>query len=187
MVSSVVKSASSRVAKRLAGFLAGSLLVLPALAQSDKAGEPPPAAPASSPTKVALAAPSSARTSSPYRPTKLAEHAKSRYVAAWGVDKMKVSYTASGNLIRFSYRVVDPARAQAINEKSSTPYLLGQRSHAVLKIPVMDKVGQLRQSGTPQAGQEYWMVFSNKGNLIKRGDRVNVMIGSFHADGLVVE
>jgi hypothetical protein len=57
----------------------------------------------------------------------------------------------------------------------------------VLKIPVMDKVGQLRQSGTPQAGQEYWMVFSNKGNLIKRGDRVNVMIGSFHADGLVVE
>jgi hypothetical protein len=30
-------------------------------------------------------------------------------------------------------------------------------------------------------------VFSNKGDLIKRGDRVNVAIGMFHADGLVVE
>jgi hypothetical protein len=27
------------------------------------------------------------------------------------------------------------------------------------------------------------MVFSNKGNPIKAGDRVNVMIGSFHFDG----
>jgi hypothetical protein len=31
------------------------------------------------------------------------------------------------------------------------------------------------------------MVFSNKGNLIKPGDRVNVAIGAFHADNLVVE
>jgi len=29
--------------------------------------------------------------------------------------------------------------------------------------------------------------FSNKGNLVKAGDRVNVMIGTFHADGLLVE
>ena len=51
----------------------------------------------------------------------------------------------------------------------------------------MEKFGQLRQAATPQAGQEYWMVFSNKGNLIKPGDRVNVMIGAFRAEGLVVE
>jgi hypothetical protein len=31
------------------------------------------------------------------------------------------------------------------------------------------------------------MVFSNKGDLVKRGDRVNVIIGSFHADGMMVE
>jgi hypothetical protein len=31
------------------------------------------------------------------------------------------------------------------------------------------------------------MVFSNKGNLVKPGDRVNVVIGTFHADGLMVE
>jgi hypothetical protein len=31
------------------------------------------------------------------------------------------------------------------------------------------------------------MVFSNKGNLVKAGERVDVTIGNFHADGLVLE
>jgi hypothetical protein len=31
------------------------------------------------------------------------------------------------------------------------------------------------------------MAFSNKGRLVKRGDRVNVVIGKFRADGLVVD
>jgi len=33
----------------------------------------------------------------------------------------------------------------------------------------------------------YWMAFSNKGRVVKRGDRVNVLIGSFQANGLTVE
>jgi hypothetical protein len=31
------------------------------------------------------------------------------------------------------------------------------------------------------------MAFSNKGRPVKRGDRVSVVIGAFHADGLVVD
>lgn len=130
---------------------------------------------------------SSTAQTSPYRPVQLPKQAKVFYQAYGGVDNLTVRRTASGNLIRFSYRVVDPARAKALGEKSAVPYMLGQKSHALLQIPVMDKIGQLRQTGTPEAGQEYWMVFSNKGNLIKAGDRVNVMIGSFHIDGLLVE
>ncbi len=99
-----------------------------------------------------------------------------------------MSYTSSGNLIRFSYRVAEPERAKPLADKAATPYMFGQRSRAMLQVPVMDKVGMLRQAGTlPNAGQEYWMVFSNKGNLVKPGDRVNVGIGAFHADGLIVE
>jgi hypothetical protein len=30
------------------------------------------------------------------------------------------------------------------------------------------------------------MAFSNKGRLVKHGDHVNVVIGPFHAEGLVV-
>ena len=56
-----------------------------------------------------------------------------------------------------------------------------------LVVPDMEKVGKLRQSSTPEAGKAYWMVFSNKGKFVKHGDHVNVVIGRFHADGLVVD
>lgn len=121
------------------------------------------------------------------RPVRVTDKARNYYVTRWGVDKLRVSSTSSGNLIRFSYRVADPQLATVLADKGATPYLLGQRSRAVLQVPVMDKVGALRQSSTPEPGREYWMVFSNKGNLVRPGDRVNVMIGQFHADGLLVE
>jgi hypothetical protein len=127
------------------------------------------------------------RKRSPYHGVNVTEKAKTYYQAQWGVDHLRVQRTASGNLIRFSYRVTDTTRATVLGDKKATPYLLGQRSHAMLQIPVMDKVGALRQTGTPVLGKEYWMTFSNKGDLVKKGDRVNVVIGAFHADGLAVE
>jgi len=169
---------------RFVGLAAGCMLASSAAAAQ--------ASTAASTRDTPRAAPATSRPgdrkASPYRrATKLTPKAEAYYVAAWGVDKLKVSSTSSGNLIRFSYRVSDPQRARSLADKKSTPYLLGQRSKALLQVPVMDKVGQLRQTATPEVGQEYWMVFSNKGNLVKPGDRVNVMIGPFHADGLVVE
>lgn len=138
-------------------------------------------------TAAASPAAPHARKASAFKQQEMTHKAQQYYLAAWGVDKLKVSYTASGNLIRFSYRVADPARAQALGDKKNTPYLYGQRSRAMLQVPVMDKIGMLRQAASPEAGKEYWMVFSNKGNLVKPGDRVNVLIGAFHADGLMVD
>ena len=165
-----------------AALLAGSFFACSAFAQaqSDQGSKEIRTAAV---TAAALAAPKT----SPYRPVKLTRHAKNLYEAVWGVDNLKVRETASGNLIRFSYRVIDPARAKLLVDKTATPYMLGQRSRALLQVPVMSKIGQLRQTGTPVAGQEYWMVFSNKGNLVKPGDRVNVIVGSFTVVGLMVE
>ena len=126
------------------------------------------------------------RKGSPYRPGSVPTSEK-YYQSVWGVDNLLVRQTASGNLIRFSYRVTDSARAKALNDKKATPYLFGQRSRALLQIPVMNKVGPLRQSQPPKEGKEYWMTFSNKGNFVKVGDRVDVIIGAFRVDGLMVE
>ena len=163
----------------LLGVLASNVFISTAVAQSvDGEGTP---------STAQAAAHSRAHKVSPYHPGSISKSAKDYYRSVWGVDNMLVRRTASDNLIRFSYRVTDPARAKALGDKHATPYLFGQRSHAVLHIPVMEKVGQLRQTGTAEAGKEYWMVFSNKGNLVRAGDRVNVIIGSFHADGIMVE
>jgi len=100
---------------------------------------------------------------------------------------MQVRRTASGTLVRFSYRVTDAERARSLGDKEATPHLIDPQRRVMLQVPVMEQIGQLRQTGTPVVGQEYWMVFSNKGDVVKAGDRVDVLIGTFHADGLLVE
>lgn len=169
---------ATQVARALTTLLAASAWVS-AQAATLPASEPGAVAPSG-----ATAAPQRAAH---YPQQRLTDKARMYYVGAWGVDKMKASYTSSGNLIRFSYRVSDAELAKPLGSKDSQPVLVGLRSHVVLQVPVMDKVGPLRQATLPRAGQEYWMMFSNKGNLVRPGDRVNVIIGQFHADGLVVE
>ena len=143
-------------------------------------------APASAGKSASTAMPS-ARTHSPYKPESLTRSARSYVAVTKGVDDLKVRRTNAGNLIRFSYRVVNSEQAKTLNDRSATPLLIGHTSHAVLNVPVMDKVGPLRQSTVPEVGKEYWMVFSNKGDVVKTGERVSVVIGAFRIDGLLVE
>jgi hypothetical protein len=109
------------------------------------------------------------------------------YALSYGVDQMSVKLAESGQLVRFNYRVTDAAKAGPLHDKAAKPYLLDERSHVVLQVPVMEKVGPLRQSTPPEYGKSYWMVFSNKGNLVKAGHRVSVVIGQTRVDGLVVQ
>jgi len=126
---------------------------------------------------------------SPYRQTAgaMPDSAKMHYALAWGVDQLSAKLAESGQVVRVSYRVVDPVKAKALQEKTSSPYLLDEKARAVLQVPTMEKVGPLRQSGTAEAGKSYWMVFSNKGNLVRNGHRVSVVIGQVRLDGLVVQ
>lgn len=122
-----------------------------------------------------------------YQPDRFAGRAGKYYQLIWGVDSLSVKYTESGEVIRFSYRVLDPDKAKVLNDKKNEPSLVDSMAGVKLVVPTLDKVGQLRQSSTPEAGKSYWMAFSNKGRLVKKGDHVDVVIGSFRAQGLVVD
>ena len=74
-----------------------------------------------------------------------------------------------------------------MNDKNTDAFLNAPEHRVQLVIPSLEKVGKLRQTADPESGRSYWMAFSNPRRLVKRGDRVNVVIGHFHADGLVVE
>ena len=124
---------------------------------------------------------------SPYRPDRFAGRAGTYYRLVWGVEALGVKWTESGEVIKFSYRVLDPEKAKTLNEKRFEPSLIDPQAGVSLVVPTMDKIGQLRQSSAPEAGKSYWMAFSNKGRLVKRGHRVSVVIGKFRADGLVVD
>ena len=102
---------------------------------------------------------------------------------------LSVKWTESGEIIRFAYRVLDGDKAQALNDKKSEPSLIDPQAGVKLVVPSLEQVGLLRQTptGKPEPGKSYWMAFSNKGRHVKRGDRVDVVIGKFRAQGLVVE
>ena len=162
----------TQLTKLFAGFLAGGLLVPAVMAQSP-AQTPAPAQPV------------------PAVRTNLAKHvpmqAQRYYEGFWGVDSLTVKYTESGEMIRFSYRVLEPEKAAALNDKKSEPSLIDPQAGVKLVVPQMEKIGKLRQSSTPIADKAYWIAFSNSGRRVRPGDRVDVEIGNFRAQGLVVQ
>jgi hypothetical protein len=173
--------ASRTKTMRLAVAVASSMLLSPAFSQSPAQAAPP--ASASAPAAKSAAA----GTPIQYHATKTPTNEVAYYRLDWGVDSFSVKAVESGELIRFSYRVVDPDRAKPINDKTVEAFMIAPAARVKLSIPSLEKVGQLRQSSTPIAGNSYWMAFSNPGRPVKRGDRVNIEIGQFHVEGLVVQ
>jgi hypothetical protein len=160
----------------LAGLLASSTFVFNAGAQSPAPGQ----------STVQASRPSGS-PSGRYQPSRFSKRAELRYGMVWGVDQLTVKWAESGELIRFNWRVLDPARASAISDPKAEPHLVDPHAGVSLVIPQLEKVGKLRQASAPVAGRSYWMAFSNKGRHVKRGDRVDVVIGNFRAEGLVVD
>jgi len=146
---------------------------------------PPPGTGVS--TKASNGKSSAAVSKSRYHPGRFPKRAELHYGLFWGVDSLSVKWAESGEIIRFNYRVLDPDKARALNDKRAEPSLIAPRAGVKLVVPSMEKIGQLRQSADPEEGKSYWMAFSNKGRLVKRGDRVNIVIGTFQADGLIVD
>lgn len=161
----------------LAGVFASSIFISSAAAQTSTAQ------PALQPTR-----PSGVLT--PYRnqPARISNRAAAMYEAVWGIEAPTVKAVESGVILRFNYRVLDPEKAKPLTDKKFEPILECPEKHVSLVIPSMEKVGQLRQAPkTIVAGESYWMAFSNSGRPVKPGDRVDVVIGNFHARGLIVE
>ena len=130
-----------------------------------------------------------AKPATPFRnqPSRIAYRARIYYEMVWGIENPTVKLVESGEMVRFTYRVMDAEKAKPLNDKRVEPSLLCPDRSVKLVIPTLEKIGQLRQSSTPENGRSYWMAFSNKGGIVKRGDRVDVVIGNFHAEGLEVE
>lgn len=171
----IVPPQRRRLCALLLATLNASMIAAPAMAQN---ATQTPAAPGIRSHPASLMRPS--------RDVQMTQRARTHYQLLWGVDGLDVKAVESGQMIRFSYLVLDPQRASTLNDKNANPYLIDEQAGVRLEIPTMEKVGQLRQSSTPEAGKSYWMVFSNKGSIVKPGDRVSIVIGHFRADGLYV-
>lgn len=161
----------------LAGLLASSFTV-PASSQTG-------AQPAGGPNSTAGAAPVS--NASPQPAGNWHAREGTLYRRNWGVDIVGVRRVSSGEMLVFKYVVLDPARAEVLNDKRQSAVLIDEATGTRLIVPQMEKVGLLRTTAKPEANHLYWMVFPNTHNLVKPGSRVSVVIGNFRVDGLTVE
>ena len=184
-----------------ASVLAGGFCVLSAVparsagleqaaggANSQSPATPPPAKPtqdAATQPNTQAARPASVWVGAQMK--SMSQRAEVYYQEVWGVSDLRVKAAESGQLIRFNYRVVDPQKAAALNDKKAEPQLIDSQGGVKLVVPQVEQVGLLRQSSTPKAGMNYWMAFSNPTLAVKRGHRVDVVIGSFRATSLIVE
>jgi len=172
----------------LTGVFASSILAFQVRAQSPGAtGTQAPSAPS---TAGAASAPAKAKPSpAPYRnqPIGPPRRVQAYYGAVWGVDNLSVKAVESGEIVRFSWRVVDADLAKTLHDKNLEPSLIDPEAGVKLVVPALEQVGVLRQMSTPIEGKTYWMAFSNTGRRVKPGHRVIVQIGPFQAAGLIVQ
>jgi len=104
----------------------------------------------------------------------------------WGIEIQYVRQTAAGYMLEFRYKVVDAEKAKPLFERQTKPLLTHTETGAKLIVPTPAKTGALRNSNPPLAGHTYWMFFANPGKLVQPGEHVNIQIGDFLVERLVV-
>jgi hypothetical protein len=90
---------------------------------------------------------------------------------ASGIRITQVAITGDGGLVDLRYQVVDPDKAVAVH--TIPPELVDETTGAVVDQLLMGH----QHKGTLRAGQAYYLIFVNPGNLVQRGRRVTVALG----------
>lgn len=109
------------------------------------------------------------------------------YKRNWGVDVVGVHPVSSGEMLEFRFRVLDKSKANALFDKALRPYLIDNASGTRLAVPTLENIGTLRQDIAADPERIYYMIFGNPGRIVKVGSSVDVVIGNFHIDGLIVD
>lgn len=104
----------------------------------------------------------------------------------WGIEILYVRQTAAGYMLEFRYKVLDAEKAKPLFERQNKPMLTHAETGAKLIVPTPAKTGALRNSNPPKDGHVYWMFFANPGKFVESGEHVNIQIGDFLVENLVV-
>ena len=105
-----------------------------------------------------------------------------------GIKPLGVLLTAAGTMLQFRYLVVDPERSRPVFDQKNKTYLVDEGSGTNFGVYTDTKFGPMRSSSRePMAGKEYFILFTNPGRVVKRGDKVTVVIGDYKIERVTVE
>jgi hypothetical protein len=100
-----------------------------------------------------------------------------------GVRVTQLAVTGNGGLIDLRYQVVDPDKAAIVHDPGYPPSIVDEETGARVSELWMNHLHR----GPLHAGVVYYMLFVNRGGLIRPGSRVSVRLGSVRLEGVAVE
>ncbi len=100
-----------------------------------------------------------------------------------GVHITHVAISGGGGLIDLRYEVIDPDKAAAVHDEATPPVIVDDTSGVVVDQLLMGHA----HSGTFKAGQTYYLIFENPGNLVQTGSTVSVLLGNAEVEHVPVQ
>lgn len=94
-----------------------------------------------------------------------------RFEARSGVRISQLAVTGAGGLLDLRFQVLDSDRANSVHQ--IPPMLVDERTGVVVNELFMGH----QHHGRMRAGQSYYLIFNNPGNLVVPGSRVTVQLG----------
>jgi len=139
-----------------------------------------------------LAAPAPAqhahRAKAPFTTHSVTEAQRLATEQQYGVSILGVRVTAAGHMLDFRYRVLDTTKAGRLIRPKMGLALIDQASKVEMSVPVMDKVGSLKQTRSHLfPDRTYSVIFSNRAGIVKPGSKVSIQFGDLTLDNLIVE
>ena len=101
-------------------------------------------------------------------------------VEPFGVRLTGVHLTANGYVIDLRYRVLDPAKAQPLLDRTVRPVLIDEATGNRFYVPVPPTVGALRQTSRNKVihtDRDYFMLFANPDRKLQAGSKVTLYVG----------
>jgi hypothetical protein len=101
-------------------------------------------------------------------------------VEQFGVRLTGVRLTANGYVVDLRYRVLDPAKAQALLDRKIRPVLVDETTGSRFYVPVPPTVGALRQTSRNKVihtDRDYFMLFANPDRKLQAGSKVALYVG----------
>jgi hypothetical protein len=99
-----------------------------------------------------------------------------------GVRLQTVATTAGGGLIDLRFQVIDPSKAAAVHDDATPPTMVDEATGLIVNQLLMGH----SHTGAFAAGQAYYLVFENPGNLVHQGSKVTVLLGDAQLEHVVV-
>jgi hypothetical protein len=102
----------------------------------------------------------------------------------YGIGQLRVHAMSAGASLEFSCLVLDGAKATALSNNRAAPFMIDRKTGKKLSVPAADNKPH---QTAPATGQEYSVAFGNRDKIVKPGNLVDVVVGTVHMSGLIVE